>query len=362
MNDAHNAATRQRAFERGASAQPEYDSSSWLHTALLANPKARGLSAFAAPWSFVNGVSATWTILYCVGAVSTREAAMRSFEAAYSLVFTALGFLLVFRLSRAAVRFWECRTCFGNIVIGSRNFVDYLLASAKGREVEAIEDACAWLCAFAVCSKQFLRAQRDVPAEQLAGILSEDDRLRAENARHPPLFCIMMVRRAISRAFGAEKGESVSDAVRGESISRGLNAQVDFLVLNEGALERLRSTKLPMVYVVHLRTFLVGYLLTMPFVFASQWRWGTIPAVAIVSFVLLGIEGSATECEIPFSPDHANHLRMDQYIQAVLLSVGSFLAWDERTDAVASSLTRSHGSCEQLVIEVDKSTLGDERK
>ena len=240
MNDAHNAATRQRAFERGASAQPEYDSSSWLHTALLANPKARGLSAFAAPWSFVNGVSATWTILYCVGAVSTREAAMRSFEAAYSLVFTALGFLLVFRLSRAAVRFWECRTCFGNIVIGSRNFVDYLLASAKGREVEAIEDACAWLCAFAVCSKQFLRAQRDVPAEQLAGILSEDDRLRAENARHPPLFCIMMVRRAISRAFGAEKGESVSDAVRGESISRGLNAQVDFLVLNEGALERLR--------------------------------------------------------------------------------------------------------------------------
>ena len=64
MLDADNASTRARAFERGAALQPEYDSFSWLKTALLATPRARGLRAFAWPWLCINGVSVLWTSLY----------------------------------------------------------------------------------------------------------------------------------------------------------------------------------------------------------------------------------------------------------------------------------------------------------
>lgn len=358
MNDPECALTRSRALERGASLQPEYDSSNWLQTALLASPRARGLRGFVWPWVFINSVSVTWTALYMT-ALHKPDANLENFVFVYSLVFSTMGFLLVFRLSRAAVRFWECRTSFGNFNIGVRNFVDYLFANGKGRDTEALDDACAWACAFVVASKQFLRGLRDISADEVAGILSEEDRVRLENARHPPLYCVSMCRRALMKAFGSEKGESTSEAVRGESISRVLNSHLDYLILNEAALERLRSTKLPMIYVIHLRTFLCGYCLSMPFVFVSQWQWGTIIAVASVSFALLGIEGAATECEIPFLPDHANHLRMDQYIGACILSISSILAWDERMQSEPASLgartaNMSTASLEELVVNVDK--------
>jgi putative membrane protein len=64
-----------------------------------------------------------------------------------------------------------------------------------------------------------------------------------------------------------------------------------------GGMERIRATPLPLVYVAHLRTFLLCYLLFMPLVYISHWQWGTIPAMALVSFALLGVEGAAAECE-----------------------------------------------------------------
>ena len=47
MNDPTNASTRADAFERGARAQPEYDSSSWFETVFAIAPAKRGIVAFA---------------------------------------------------------------------------------------------------------------------------------------------------------------------------------------------------------------------------------------------------------------------------------------------------------------------------
>jgi hypothetical protein len=70
------------------------------------------------------------------------------------------------------------------------------------------------------------------------------------------------------------------------SLVRHVDALVDLC----GTMERIRGTRLPIAYVAHLRTFLVLYLLSLPFVYVSYWGWGTIPAVAAVAFALLGIE------------------------------------------------------------------------
>lgn len=362
MNDPTNASTRADAFERGARAQPEYDSSSWLETALVLAPERRGIVAFAWPWACITLAAATWTTVYEL-ALPTRRASLESFEIVYQLVFTTMGFLLVFRLSRAAVRFWDCRTAFGNFNIGARNLVDYFLAHAPDDcDAHASDDVCRWTCAYMLASKQFLRGLRDVPRAQVAGVMREEEARAVESARHPPMFCATMLRRALIRAFDVEDA-SVQETIRRETRLKACHAHVNFLVTNEGALERLRATKLPMVYVMHLRTFLCAYCASMPFVFVRRWGWGTIPAVAAVSFALLGIEGAATECEIPFSEGRANHLRMDQYVQACFLSVGALLAWNDRIgdDGAASGLarrymkqSRSNTSLEDLVIDVDK--------
>lgn len=35
----------------------------------------------------------------------------------YTLIFSALGFMLVFRLTRAAIRYWDCRAAWGTIAM-----------------------------------------------------------------------------------------------------------------------------------------------------------------------------------------------------------------------------------------------------
>lgn len=325
MNDPANVRARRAHLARGASRQPEYDSTSWVRTACSLNVRARALDAFVAPLALVNVVSVAWTILAQTSALSERITEARALDGAYALTFSAMGFLLVFRLSRAALRWWSCRAAFGAIVAGVRDFVDVTLiygSSEDGDESgsDAVDDAVAWACAFASASKAFLRGERVVARDETVGILSDEDRDLVMNAEHPPLFCISMCRRAVRRLFGVRLNN-----IRDASLREELHGQLAFLALQEGALERLRATKVPEIYVVHLRTFLCLYLISMPFVFVNRWGYGTIPAVACVSFALLGIEGAATECEIPFQADRHNHLRMDAYVAGCFANVSAML-------------------------------------
>jgi len=326
MNDPANVRARRAHLARGASRQPEYDSTSWVRTACSCNLRARALDAFVAPLALVNVVSVAWTLSAQTSALPERITEARALDGAYALTFSAMGFLLVFRLSRAALRWWSCRAAFGAIVAGVRDFVDVTLIyggeDGNDESESAVDDAVAWACAFASASKAFLRGERVVERNETVGILSDEDRDAVMNAEHPPLFCISMCRRAVRRLFG--RGSS-SNSIRDASLREELHGQLAFLALQEGALERLRATKVPEIYVVHLRTFLCLYLISMPFVFVNRWGYGTIPAVACVSFALLGIEGAATECEIPFQANRHNHLRMDAYVAGCFANVSAML-------------------------------------
>ena len=272
------------------------------------------------------------------GVITTPDADLRTFDGAYALTFSAMGFLLVFRLSRAAVRWWDCRSAFGGVVAGVRDFVDVFVVYGDAIDERATDDAVAWACAFVAASKAFLRGVKETPEEELAGILSARDRARMTRATHPPLFCVSMCRRAVRRVFydgAVGVNGNVATATARASVRGELHGQLEFLASRVGALERLRATKIPEIYVIHLRTFLMVYLTSMPFIFGDRWNWGTIPAVACVSFALLGIEGAATECEIPFHPTRANHLRMDAYVAGCFGNVSAILDWNVREEGEA---------------------------
>ena len=108
-------AMRTASFTASASHMRDYDYHSWVATTFIF--RARAPSNFIYPWLLVMSVTVSWTLLTRTffTALQHPRYDLSEFERVYALIFTALGFLLVFRLTRAAVRYWDCRTAWGAI-------------------------------------------------------------------------------------------------------------------------------------------------------------------------------------------------------------------------------------------------------
>jgi putative membrane protein len=341
--------SRFQSFLSGKSKQPEYNARDWLRTVIFASKNVRGFENIRNPWLCVQLVTVLWVLLTKIiepKPLKNFSEQLSKVESVYLIMFSTLGFLIVFRLTRAAVRFWDCRSAWGNMVIYSRCLADALMVRAEEVEmdcnkseevtreiVRACDDCVAWCAAFAVSSKQFLRGIDALPKEELLGVLSEEDVNKLQKAPHQPLFCYAMMRRCASRIYvtyrHSEKSEmrEMHETIRDESGRSELSKYLEGLITQEGALERLRATKLPQIYVTHLRTFLILYCFSIPFVYALNWGWATIPATAIATFALMGVEGAAMECEIPFEANRSNHLRMDQYCETIVNSCALLTQW-----------------------------------
>ena len=64
--------------------------------------------------------------------------------------------------------------------------------------------------------------------------------------------------------------------------------------------ERICATPLPIVYCIYLKRLILIYCFALPFNLIEKMEWWAIPVVAIVSFVLLGLEEVGKELENPF--------------------------------------------------------------
>lgn len=236
------------------------------------------------------------------------------------VVNTSLSFLLVFRLNRAAERFWLARQCWGTIVGDVRHLVSGIEAHG-GHDPVKRDDAIRWAAAFPIAVMQYIRGISDVPPGMLAGILSPEDVKLLESSPHKPLYAADRVRAALTDLFcvtaETPPGLAHAWAQQMDTLEQTLNNMMD----QEGAMERIRSTPLPLVYVAHLRIFLLFFLLTLPYIWYPSWQWFTIPIVFITSFALLGLEGTAMEVECPFQRDRANHLDMDNFCILALSTI-----------------------------------------
>ena len=67
---------------------------------------------------------------------------------------------------------------------------------------------------------------------------------------------------------------------------------------------------MPFTYVVHVRTFLLIYLLGLPFILVSDLDWVMLVAVVFVGYLMFGLENTAVQLENPFGTD-CNHHPLD---------------------------------------------------
>jgi predicted membrane chloride channel (bestrophin family) len=91
-----------------------------------------------------------------------------------------------------------------------------------------------------------------------------------------------------------------------------------------GACERIFSAPVPLVYTRHTARFLSVWLLLLPLAMYDEFTtgWELIPASAMISIFLFGIEELAVQLEEPFSI-----LPMQRFCDSILQTCSGFRDW-----------------------------------
>jgi|UniRef100_A0A8J9SBX8 putative membrane protein len=233
---------------------------------------------------------------------------------------STLSFLLVFRLNRAAGRYWLARELWGNFVARGRTVTAGILVHSNHAPHHR-DEALRWTSALCLCVMALLRGTKVLPEPLFLGILIKDEVQAAQRNTHPPLFVAAQIRYHLHEIFKIDADTPVGIANALSQQMDSLEIQLNTMLDCCGGMERIRSTPLPMVYVSHLRTFLMLALLLFPYVWGPAWGWGTIPVVATAAFSLLGIDAAASEVEAPFQQRRVNALNMDEYCKGLLSNI-----------------------------------------
>ena len=326
----------------------------WISTLLVL--KGRALDRILFPWTFTVGHAILYTCLQQLvfpQIIAQRQAADGAmlianwWEVFLGVVLNStLVFLLVFRLNRAADRFWTARALWGAIVAEGRMLISGLVVhqppynsyQPTGPDEETLPPhpttnplpttvpphrdphlghAIRWVLAFFVAAMESLRGRKELDGDMLAGILLQDEAQGLERSVHMPLYAVHHIRHHLHELYRVPYGSSEVVATQCTRHLSSLERKLDDMMNACGGAERIRATPLPIVYVAHLRTILLLTLLLLPYVYGPVWQWSTIPVIALAGFVWLGIEGTAREVENPFGY-RVNDLPMDGYCKGMM--------------------------------------------
>lgn len=308
----------------------------------------RALDRIFLPWTVVTVWAGLWAAVFetyfrqHVLPVGERNGREDYIESILQIVMnTTLGFLLIFRLNRSATRFWVARGNWGIVIAKSRTMIGTILLHGSHDPYNR-DQAIKWIAAFSIASMNYTRGITEgIDPETVEGVLTRDELDGVNSAVHPPLHAADRVRYHMGELFAPTewddtKGNSSEDDTKTASFRNArfmavsdfrssllvsLEEQLNVLIDEEGAMERIKGTPLPIVYVTHLRTWLMLYLLSVPYFWEESLGFATIPIVALLAFALLGLEGAAAEVEAPFRKDRTNHLDMNSYCLTVLSNV-----------------------------------------
>jgi len=224
--------------------------------------------------------------------------------AAFTLASGSLGLLLVFRTNTAYQRWDEARKNWGMNINHTRDlvrmgnaFYDRTNVSDEIRHEDLQRlSVCTW--AFVRSMKRHLSPEWEDEAsfrlEMYERLPTEEQANAIINAAHRPnraLYDLSMAIENLPMHF-----------IRKNEMHKAVTIFED----NLGSSERLLTSPVPLIYNRHTARFLSIWLLLMPLSlykpFDSTWNHiGMIPATAMISLFLFGIEELATQMEEPFT-------------------------------------------------------------
>lgn len=253
-----------------------------------------------------------WNCIVCTGwtdfeglqhAALTKLPAMKLPALPFTLSSPSLGLLLVFKTNAAYGRWAEARQQWG--VIGTENRNVMRMAAAwsspmrepdKEKRIQAIQDVGTTCYTF---MRSLLRHVSGPPDEEafqadLKAALPEKEAQAIIDAGHRPFRALFLLSRRIEALPMSER--------------QRIEVDKSCVIIGDvcGGAERVYGTPIPLSYTRHTSRFITSWLLLLPFAlfdpFAGTWNHiGMIPAAALISVFLFGIEELSVYLEEPFS-------------------------------------------------------------
>lgn len=222
-----------------------------------------------------------------------------------------LGLLLVFRTNTAYDRLWEGRKLWGTLVINIRNLSRQIWVGVA--EVEAQQDreekiaALRLLSAFAIITKLHLR--EEAVNNEVEKLVKPSEYLQLKEVKNPALTVALWIGNYIQK-------QQNRNCINSNQLM-AMNSLLDNLVEAFTGCDRIAKTPIPLAYSIYLKRLLLIYCLFLPFQGVDKWQWWTGLIVALISFILLGVEEIGNEIEHPFGYD-PNDLPIDDICKSLL--------------------------------------------
>jgi putative membrane protein len=270
----------------------------------------------------------TWAVFHTSNKEENGEAchgfcdsALRLDNKAHSYTGLALFLLIAFRANSSYDRFWDGRKQWGFTINRTRDLARQMVLYITDTEPKKIRRILAFIVAFAVTKKRHLRDEKGL--QELQGILSVQDLRNIQEAQHMPYFCLHVIGNFLRECYQEGK---ISDHIL-QLMDKNLTNLID----NLGGCERIKKTPIPVAFVVHMRAFMVLWLVTLPLTLAEDMGWTSILICVIVAYAILGIDAMSVEIENPFGHDY-NDLPLGTICETIAQNVLEILDRSQHPD------------------------------
>ncbi|GIL77875.1 hypothetical protein Vretimale_6511 [Volvox reticuliferus] len=202
----------------------------------------------------------------------------------------ALSLLLVFRTNSSYGRFDEARKIWGGILNRARNIANQAVTFIPADDAAGREAVGKWTVGFCRALQAHLQEDADLRAElqkaQPRWTQQEIDILCS--AQHRPIKAISMLSE-LTRQLSITEFQALQ-----------MQENVTFFYDALGGCERLLRTPIPVSYTRHTARFLTIWLSLLPLGLWERYHWSMLPVIALIGFLLLGIDEIGISIEEPF--------------------------------------------------------------
>ena len=218
-----------------------------------------------------------------------------------------MGLILVFRVNSGYDRWWEARKIWGNVVNQSRNLAIIVVQYTN-------KDAQAWvlkvtqmMTALAYLMKDNLREHTEL--QYLNHLVDNENFSKITQANNRPVIIANMIAKELKIARTEHGLDNFSFLHAQEQLEQLVDAQ--------GACERIIKTPIPFVMAVKSRSFILFFLLMLPYALANVSLLISPVIAGFVSYALFSLDQIGIELQNPFSQKNLSHLPLDSICKSI---------------------------------------------